>query len=223
MIDPLVSMALVTGFFGTGHCLGMCGGLVAALALAGEGRRGVGFHLLYNTGRVATYALIGLAVGWLGSAVTYTDAFRNVSRAVLVGSDLFVIALGIGTAGLFPRFNVMRLEFGSLPGLSAIAARLGRQPGQLTGLPLGLVMGFLPCGFLYAMAITAAQSADPLRGALILLAFGVGTLPGLVLFGSGAHWLGVRLRQGMLQAAGGMVALMGGYNLFRHGQLLGWW
>lgn len=223
MSDPLVSMALVTGFFGTGHCLGMCGGLVAALTLAGEGRRGVGFHLLYNSGRILTYTLIGLAVGWLGSAIAYTDTFRQVSRTVLVGSDLFVIALGLGTAGLYARFNVMRLELSGLPGLTRVAARLGRRPGALAGFTLGLLMGFLPCGFLYAMAITAAQAADPGRGALILLAFGVGTLPGLVLFGSGTNWLGARLRQGMLRGAGLMVALMGVYNLFRHGQLLGWW
>jgi sulfite exporter TauE/SafE len=223
MSDPLVSMAQVTGLYGTGHCLGMCGGLVAALALAGEGRRGIGFHLLYNSGRITTYTLIGLAVGWLGSAIAYTDAFRQVSRMVLVGSDLFVIALGLGTAGLFARFNVMWLELGGLPGLTGVAARLGRRPGALAGFPLGLLMGFLPCGFLYARAITAAQAADPRRGALILLAFGVGTLPGLVLFGSGTNWLGARLRQGMLRVAGMMVALMGTYNLFRHGQLLGWW
>lgn len=225
MIDPLYSLALTTGLLGTGHCLGMCGSLVAALGLAGGGRRrGPLFHLLYNLGRILTYTVIGAAVGWLGSAVAYTDIFSHVSRLVLVASDLFVIGLGLGTAGLFARFNLMQLEFsGLVPALSRTAARIGRTPGPLVGFPLGLVMGFLPCGFLYAVAITAAQSAHPLRGALVLLAFGLGTLPGLLVFGSGAHWLGQKLRQGMMRTAGVAVALMGVYNLYQHGRLLGWW
>jgi len=225
VIDPLYTMALMTGLLGTGHCLGMCGGLVAALGLAGEGKpRGFLFHLAYNIGRISTYTLIGLIVGWLGSAIAYTDAFSTWSRIILVASDLFIIALGLGTAGLLARINLNRLESPAiLPALSRGARRLGHSGTALVGLPLGLLMGFLPCGFLYAMAITAAQSADPWKGALMLGAFGAGTLPGLIFFGSGAHWLGQRLRQGMMRLAGIMVALMGVYNLYRHGQLLGWW
>ncbi len=225
MIDPLYSMALMTGLLGTGHCLGMCGGLVAALGLAAEGKpRGFLFHLAYNLGRITTYTLIGLTVGWLGSAIAYTDAFSLWSRIILIASDLFIITLGLGTAGLLVHINLNRLECSAiLPALTRGASRLGHSATALVGLPLGLLMGFLPCGFLYAMAITAAQSADPWKGALMLGAFGAGTLPGLIFFGSGAHWLGQRLRQGMMRGAGMMVALMGVYNLFRHGQLLGWW
>ncbi len=225
MNDPLFSMALVTGFLSTGHCLGMCGGIVAALALAGEGHpRGVSFHLLYNLGRIATYSLIGFSVGWLGSAIAFTDTFRQLSRMILVGSDLMIILLGIGSAGLVPSFNLLRLECrGNYSLLSSLLRPLQKFSGPLAGLPIGLLLGFLPCGLLYAMAITAAQSADPQSGALILLAFGVGTAPGLLLFGGGLHWLGRRLRQGMLRGAGLMVALMGAWNFHQHGQLLGWW
>ncbi len=225
MIDPLLPMALTTGLLGTGHCLGMCGGLVAALGLAAEGRpRGPLFHLCYNLGRILTYTAIGLAVGWLGSAIAYTDAFSRLSRMVLVASDLVVILLGLGTAGICYGLSLKRLEFaGMLPGLTRVATGLRRIPGPLVGLPLGLVMGFLPCGLLYAVAMTAAQSANPWLGALTLAAFGIGTLPGLLLFGSGAHWLGQGLRRGMMRVAGLVVLLMGLYNLFRHGQLLAWW
>ncbi len=170
MIDPLYSMALVTGLLGSGHCIGMCGGIVAALSLSGEGRRGgASFHLLYNAGRTATYALIGFLVGWLGSAIAFTDAFAGATRIVLVGSDLFVILLGLGTAGLFARLNFMRLEFaGPVQSLTRAVHRLRQLPPALAALPLGLLFGFLPCGFLYAMAITAAQSAE--RGAGLMVA-----------------------------------------------------
>ncbi len=223
MTEPLYTMAFTTGLFGAGHCIGMCGGIVAALSLSKEGQRGgLLFHLLYNLGRISTYTLIGLLVGWLGSAIAYTDAFSGITRVVLLGSDIFIILLGLGTAGLFRKLNVMRFEFPApAKKLSLAVARIRELPPGLAALPLGLVMGFLPCGFLYAMAITAAQSADPETGAITMLMFGLGTAPSLFLFGTAAQWLGTKARIWMLRIAGVLVALMGCYNLFRHLKMLG--
>ena len=82
MTEPLYSMAFTTGLLGSGHCIGMCGGIVAALSISGEGQRGgLLFHILYNLGRILTYTLIGLMVGWLGSAIAYTDAFSSVTKS----------------------------------------------------------------------------------------------------------------------------------------------
>ena len=112
MSDPLILMGLTTGLLGAGHCIGMCGALVGALSLSATGRPGGwSFHLLYNAGRVATYTLIGALAGWLGSALAYTDRFREVSRTLLIASDLFIILIGLGTAGLFAGLNVARLDF----------------------------------------------------------------------------------------------------------------
>jgi hypothetical protein len=223
MFDPLYTMALATGFLGSGHCLGMCGAIVAALSLSEPGRRGGPlFHLLYNLGRLTTYGVIGLLVGWLGSLMAYTESFDNFSRYLLLGSDLFIIALGLGTAGAFSRVNFMKLEFaGPARVMHGAVARLRRWPAGLAALPLGLLFGFLPCGFLYAMAITAAQTAAPLKGGLLMLFFGLGTVPALFLFGSAAHWLSHRARAWMLRGAGLTVALMGLLNLIRHLQAFG--
>jgi hypothetical protein len=216
-------MAFTTGLLGAGHCIGMCGGIVAALSISGEGQRGgMMFHLLYNIGRTATYSLIGFLVGWLGSAIAYSDVFKEVSRVILVGSDIFIILVGLGTAGLFSFINVTKLDFpGPIKLLTVAVSRLRKLPPGIAALPIGLFMGFLPCGFLYAMAITAAQSADPIKGALVMLAFGLGTAPSLFLFGLVAHWLGTRARLWMMRGAGGMVALMGCFNLFKHLKMMG--
>ena len=223
MIDPLYSMAFTTGLLGSGHCIGMCGGIVAALSISGEGQRGgLLFHLLYNSGRILTYSLIGFLVGWLGSAITYTDHFSVFTRTLLLGSDIFIITVGLGTAGAFKKLNIMKLEFpGPAKKITAMVVGLKRLPPGISALPLGLTMGFLPCGFLYAMAITAAQSADSGKGTIIMLMFGLGTLPALFFFGSAAHWLGTKVRIWMLKCAGIMVALMGCYNLFRHLKMMG--
>ena len=223
MIDPIYSMAFTTGLLGAGHCIGMCGGIVAALSISGEGQRGgMMFHLLYNIGRTATYSLIGFLVGWLGSAIAYSDAFREVSRVILVGSDIFIILVGLGTAGLFSFINVTKLDFpGPIKLLTEAVTTLRRLPVGVAALPLGLMMGFLPCGFLYAMAITAAQSADPVSGAFVMLAFGLGTAPSLFLFGLAAHWLGSKARLWMMRGAGLMVALMGCWSMSKHLKMMG--
>jgi len=220
MNEPLITMALLTGLLGSGHCIGMCGGLVAALSLSETGRQGgVVFQLLYNIGRTTTYTGIGWLVGWLGSAFAYANTLAGLTRAILIGSDLFVIVLGLGSAGLFSflKINVMQLEFpGLVQKITALVVKLKKLKPALAALPLGLIMGFLPCGFLYAMIIAAGQSASAANGALMMLSFGLGTLPALFLFGSTAHWLTARMRTIMLRWAGITVALIGTYNLYRH-------
>ena len=225
MTDPLIAMAFTTGLLGAGHCIGMCGSLVGALSLTATGNSGGwSFHLLYNAGRIATYTLIGALVGWLGSALAYADRFHEVTRVLLVSSDLFVILIGLGTAGLFGWLNASRLDFpGPLRAMTGAVQHLRRLPPAMAALPLGLLFGFLPCGYLYAVAITAAQSADTATGALMLLAFGIGTAPSLLLFGGATQWLGTRAKVWMLRTAGLLVAGMGIVNLIRHGRLLDWW
>ena len=224
MSDSLIYMAFVTGLLGTGHCIGMCGGLVSALSLSEAGRQGGWFfHLLYNLGRISTYTFIGAVVGWLGSALAYTDRFKMVSRSLLIGSDVFVILVGLGTAGLFTWLNVSKLDFpGPMKAMTLAVAALRRLPPAISALPLGLLFGFIPCGYLYAVAITAAQSASVATGALMLFAFGLGTAPSLLLFGGAAHWLSGRARTWMLRIAGLVVAGMGIINLIKHMRMMGW-
>ena len=220
--EPLFTGALVTGLLGSGHCIGMCGGIVAALSLSGPRRGRLAFHLLYHLGRITTYTALGLAVGWVGLAFAYTSGLREYGRYLLVVADIFVILVGIGSAGAFRHLNVMKLEFpGAAQALTGWVGAVRHLPPLVGALPLGLLLGLLPCGFLYAVLLNAALSADPVVGARVMLGFGLGTAPALLLFGSAAHLLGTRTRGWMLRGAGLAVAAMGAYNLFHHLQLLG--
>lgn len=216
-MDPLISMAFMTGLLGSAHCIGMCGGLVSALSLTPDGRNsGVLFHLLYSVGRIITYSFIGFLVGWVGSVMAVKSSMVDVTKYLLVGSDLFIILIGLGSAGLFAKLNVMTLEsVGPVRAMSQAVKGLRQFPPALSALPLGLMFGFLPCGLLYAMALTAVQSGDRLTGSLMMAAFGVGTAPALFLVGSAAQWFSSK-RKWMFKAAGLMVAFMGCYNLFFH-------
>ena len=102
MIDPIYSIVFSTALLGSGHCIGMCGPIVAALSLAKQGREnGVIFHLFYNIGRLTTYIMIGVIAGWVGSLLNKTQSFTIVSHGILILADLFVIAIGLRTAGIF--------------------------------------------------------------------------------------------------------------------------
>jgi len=218
MIDPLLMLALTTGLLGAGHCIGMCGSLIAALALTERHRQhGILFQWLYHAGRILTYAIIGGAVGWLGSAFAFTDNVKDVTRMLLVASDFFIILVGLGSAGLFSYLSVLDLEFPE-PAQALVAGvlRLLNGHGTVAAFPLGALLGLLPCGYVYAMAIIAAQTTSPLRGALVMLIFGLGTIPALLFFGGAVGWLSTRARIWMLRGAGLTVALMGGYNLLQH-------
>lgn len=228
MFDPLYFLAFTTALLGSGHCLGMCGPLVAAFSLSEPLRQGSRlaagiFHLIYSLGRLLTYTALGALVGWFGSALAYTQNLAWLTAVALIASDLFIIVVGLATAGAFSRFNVMKISFPAPTQLlTRLVMVLDGVPPVLRALPLGLLMGFLPCGFLYAMFIAAGQSASPLTGALTMLAFGLGTIPALLLFGATASWLSGRARGRMLRAAGIMVVLIGLYNLYRHLQIFDW-
>lgn len=224
MIEPLFVMSFMTGFLGSGHCLGMCGALVAALSVGNRQKSGgLPFHLTYNAGRTLTYAATGALAGWLGAGLAESRAFAWPAFLLLILSDLFVIAIGLGTTGFFRWLDFSRLEW-TLPtsAISRLVRRLAVMPSALAAFPLGLLMGFIPCGFLYAMLLAAAQSGSAVTGALTMFAFGLGTVPALLLFGSAAHLISSRIRSGMLRAAGGLVVLMGCYNLYRHLIVFDW-
>lgn len=218
MIDPVYSIVFSTAFLGSGHCIGMCGPIVTALSLTHPGRRqGVLFHLFYNAGRLTTYMCIGMLAGWIGHLLNKTGTYSFMSKGLLVLADLFVIAIGLRTTGLFKPLAFIRLEFlDSASLITKMVSRLRELPPMAAAFPVGLVMGFLPCGFLYAIALAAAGRGSVIGGGLIMLAFGLGTIPALFLFGSAIHWLSTALRTELLRWAGFMVVFIGCYNLYHH-------
>ncbi len=146
MNASLISMAFITGLMGAGHCIGMCGGLVSALSLSEVGQKGGWkFHLVYNVGRITTYTFIGAVVGWLGSAMAYTDQFKVVTRSLLLASDLFIILVGLGTAGLFSWLNASKLGFpGPIQTMTSAVHGLRKLPPALAALPLGPALWLHP-------------------------------------------------------------------------------
>jgi sulfite exporter TauE/SafE len=179
-----VGAALLLGLAASGHCLAMCGGLTAALGLAtartADGRARPTLLLGYQLGRIASYSMAGLLfAGALGGLIALLDV--ESVRRVLRG--LAALTLVLGALVAFGRVG----NSGSALG-HALWRRLaphGRRFLPIDSLPrafaFGMVWGWMPCGFVYTVLLIATLQHSALRGAMIMAAFGVGTIPALLL------------------------------------------
>ena len=210
-----IPIALAAGFFGgIGHCSGMCGPIVAAFSAGGSEPKTLFFdQLLYNLGRVTTYTLLGGAIGAAGSFVGVASRMEGAQYALLALTGLLMLSAGISVAaasgglmGFIERHNAPVLR---------IARRLTDARSTIKFLPLGLVLGLLPCGLAYSMLIAAAGAGGMAAGAGIMLGFGLGTVPAMFLIGALAGRFSHLMRGAMYRMGGALVALMGAIYLYR--------
>ena len=173
----------IVGLLGGGHCAGMCGGIVGALSMQSPARGAAALlvHLSYNVGRIASYVLAGFVAGLLGQAASNLLAWQN---GLYLFASLMLIAMGLYLLGL-PQF-LAPLERGGQTlwqRIQPLTARFLPVRGPAQALPLGLLWGWLPCGLVYSALTTALAAGSAAKGALAMLAFGLGTLPNLLLAG----------------------------------------
>lgn len=165
-------LAFFMGFFGSLHCVAMCGPLVLALPAAGRSRSSEIFNkVVYQAGRITTYTLLGLIMGLIGSAVSVNGWQQWTS--LLMG----ILLVAAGLINLFGRrapFLIKTQQLMIAPLIRKMGYWLHRPGGHYM---VGLLNGFLPCGMVY-MALAAALNADSvLSSGLFMTSFGLGTLP----------------------------------------------
>lgn len=183
--------ALIIGFVGSSHCLVMCGGIAGALQLSmptASAAQKFRLQLLLSLGRLSTYSIFGALVGYFG-----------VSAMQAAGVSLHWLRLVAGILLLMMALYISRLWFGLIQ-LEKLGQKLWRhvQPVAKRLLPLdsglkaycyGLSWGALPCGLVYSTLGWSLASGSTVQGALIMLSFGIGTLPAILLSGSAAQVL----------------------------------
>jgi hypothetical protein len=222
MLEPSYVLALTTGLLGGAHCVGMCGPIVASYSLQGVTNpsaeltavRKVIPHLLYNVGRISTYAFIGALLGVTGTFIHRIAGFQNIIPLI---AGVIMIVMGLNITGLFG-------DMGWLEKHSRLVTKAGqevlRQQSLWKYYILGSLMGFLPCGLSYSVFMAAAGTGSLLSGFLLTLSFGIGTLPALLLFGVTASYISTRLRGFLYKGAGVIIVVMGiwfilkGINLY---------
>jgi sulfite exporter TauE/SafE len=178
----ILGAALLTGLLGGVHCVGMCGGIVTALVGRSAGNtRPWAMHLAYNAGRIVSYAFAGAAAGAAGSLGLMLEAWLPVQVILYALANILLVALGLYLAGL--RSPITRLEhlgMGLWRRIQPLTRHFLPADSVPKALMLGMLWGWLPCGLVYTVLFTALLSGNALNGAILMLAFGLGTLPNLM-------------------------------------------
>ena len=220
-MTALVAAVFFASLLGSLHCAGMCGAFVA-FAVAGDPRRPgavsvrrTHLHTAYNFGRLITYTALGALAGALGSAIDLAGSAAGLSRAAAIGSGSLMVLFGVTT---LLRLHGMRVPKPPLPSvlervlLAGHRFAAGRGPLVRAGLT-GLLTTLLPCGWLYAFAITAAGTADPALGAAVMAAFWAGTLPVLVAVGVGVQKLAGRFAPRLPAVTAAILIIVGAVTI----------
>ena len=217
MPETSLLTAFLAGLLGGVHCVGMCGGIVAAMSWQGGSRQPPAFLIGYNLGRLSSYTLAGGLAGLVGSAAFLSERLLPVQTGLYILAQVMLILIGLYLAGLSRA--VLWLEHAGGGLWQRLQPRFGRLLPLRTfsgALAAGLIWGWLPCGLVYSVLVTALASGGPVSGALLMLAFGLGTLPNLLAMG----WAAERLRalaanRTIKLAAGLSVAGFGIFGLAR--------
>lgn len=214
--------AFLVGLLGAVHCVGMCGGIVGALSLGipERQRRGVArwyFLLSYNLGRLVSYTFAGALLGGIGWLASNWSGVYQVQQYLQLAAAIFMLALGLYLGGWWQALVVLERAGGLVwARIEPLGRRFLPVRSPFHAFVLGLLWGWLPCGLVYSVLVWSIAAGDPLRGAGIMLAFGLGTLPSVLLMGAAAAGLAARVRDPRARhAAGFLVILFGVYALLR--------
>lgn len=213
--------ALLVGLVGSGHCLVMCGGVAGALELAirpGTGGARAACRAGYQAGRIAGYGIAGAMAGGAGavllglaSADTAVRLARGLQVAVLLLLGLYLAGIWRGPLAALERAGARVWQ-----ALAPLRRRVLPVRGPAGALRMGLLWGFLPCGFVYSAIALAMATGGAAQGASVMLAFGLGTLPA-VLLAAGAAGRVARLdRQHGMRRVAGFLLIAGGLALGLH-------
>ena len=213
-ILTIISIAFLGSF---GHCIGMCGGIVVAYSTikidpkSSKVSQSVA-HLLYSSGRVLTYTVLGAMFGFLGGVVLFSN---NANGGLLIFAGIVMILAGLSLMGKIKFLTLIEHSFSSSSVYRNAFKSVLNSKSNLSFFLLGMLNGLLPCGFVYFFAITAASTADPFYGALVMFIFGVSTIPAM--FGVGflsSLAAATSFRNMMMSLSSIAVILYGAYTIY---------
>lgn len=209
--------AFLTGLLGSVHCIGMCGGIVTALSMGLKQQhlfaQQLPYLLAYNIGRISSYVLAGGILGFIGAQITQLSSTPTLIH--LWVSGIFMLLLGFYITGWW-RVLALLEKAGSFiwQKISPLGKKLLPIQNVWQAFGVGLLWGWLPCGLVYTALAFALVSGGTWQGALMMLAFAIGTLPMLLAMGTTAHWLAqfshrpvVRVSVGLLLMGFGVYTL----------------
>jgi sulfite exporter TauE/SafE len=230
MITGYISILLLGLLGGFSHCLGMCGGFVMAYSLnlrspdpltpAAKWLKWKS-HLLYNSGRIFTYMILGEIFGLLGSTLGFILAVKNLQGALEFLAGIIMLVMGIAFTGLWPGW----FSTGFFPGVNIfkkIVAGLYKNLQPRNTFILGMILGLIPCGLVYAAGAKAVATQSPLGGMLTMMFFGLGTAPALFTLGISTELISLHWRRRLYRLAAMLLIIFAVLTILRGVDALGW-
>ena len=184
-----LGLIFILGLVSSLHCVQMCGPIVLAFSLPLSRPEALRAQVHYNAGRILTYAALGALAGTLGGGIGLLGRLAGLASGARVFAGSAMIVAGILTIGLVPSNGLVTIQNRASTkrfSRNSSARRLLAPKGKFT---LGLTLGFLPCGLVYAALLKAVDSGSALAGALTMLAFGAGTAVALLTFGAASSFV----------------------------------
>ena len=203
-----LAIPLGFGLVSSLHCAQMCGPIVLASSLHGPRWRG---QLAYNAGRIATYSFLGALAGAFGQGMTWLGRFAGWQSTASIVAGIALLAAAILLAGWVPGRGLVQIQASPV----RWAARYLQGATVRARLALGLALGFLPCGMVYAALIKAVDAGSAWGGAATMCAFGLGTSVTLLAIGAGAGFLAPRLIRFAPMFAAVSAAVVGVFLIYR--------
>ena len=218
LIDYSVTGAFLVGLMGAGHCIGMCGGLIGAFSSKLPAKPGqnqlatkLTFLLTYNAGRILSYGLAGALVGGSASALgmlfdvdTYLLALRTLAGLMMIVTGLYIAQIWSGVVQI-ERLGKFIWRF-----ISPLANKVVPIKTMKNAFLGGMLWGWLPCGLVYSTLTWAVAANSAQQGGLIMLAFGLGTLPALLSAGVAANLLSQWVQTKAVRLLSGLVLILFG-------------
>lgn len=213
-ILSIMTIAFLGSF---GHCVGMCGGIVMAYSSTKIGNEWTKTkqtlaHVSYSLGRVLTYTMLGVLFGFLGGVIAFSNTTNGL---LLLLAGTFMVLAGLSLIGKIRFLTVIEHSVSKSSWYQKSFRSLLHSGTLFSFFLLGMLNGLLPCGFVYFFAITAASTADPFWGGVVMFIFGISTIPALFSLG---FFLGLFKQSGfrniMIKFASIAVILFGIYTLY---------
>lgn len=208
------------GLFGSIHCVGMCGGIIGTLSMSLSTQVKpkpapiFWFLLNYNLGRIISYSLAGLLLGLISSVTL--SSFSAAHQYSMIISGVFMIAFGLYISQIWMGLSkVEQLASPFWSKIQPLANRFLPPKTPLKAIPLGLVWGWLPCGLVYSALPIAFSAGSPVDAGFVMLAFGLGTFPMLMILGKSAQFFKTKLQKKSVQLTlGGIMIIWGVTQVF---------
>ncbi len=214
----ILSIATIAFLGSFGHCIGMCGGIIIAYSStkidnkSSRSRQGVS-HLTYALGRVSTYTILGAMFGFIGSVVAFSGTANGILTVV---AGVVMVLAGLSLLGKLKFLTLVEHSISKHSWYQKSFRALIQDKSLFSFYMLGMLNGLLPCGLVYFFAVTAASTGSALWGAVVMMIFGLSTIPTLFSLG---FFVGLfkqlTFRDTMMKLASIAVIFYGAHTIYR--------